>query len=201
MHKSATGLDSKQQLVSAGALGAESPGHGNAFAGSFAQIVAVLMRDRNFKHLTLADLESLVLPPLIAGQFGIAHAQSQGNGAKKGGFEGSVVVPVAVALWARVSASIDKLLSENPEKPPRLQPSGWVSGSIIWLIVLGGDRRATPKLLDQLLKRDFCGQLVKMRVGTSDGKVIVKTFGPRDEQPAPAVSPNGRHRSTPFCVS
>ena len=191
MRKSATGFDSKQQLVSAGALGAGSPGHGNAFAGSFAQIVAVLMRDRNFKHLTLADLESLVLPPLIAGQFGIAHAQSQGNGAKKG----SVVVPVAVALWARVSASIDKLLSENPEKPPRLQPSGWVSGSIIWLIVLGGDRRATPKLLDQLLKRDFCGQLVKMRVGTRDGKVIVKTFDPRDEQPAPAASPNGRHRS------
>ncbi len=178
MGVSAKGFDTKQPLVPPRALGAGSPGHGNAFAESFAQIVAVLMRDRNFKHLTLADLETLVLPPLIAGQFGLAHAQSRGNGAKK---SGSVVVPVAVALWARVSASIDRLLSENPEKTPRLQPSDWVSGSIIWLIVLGGDQRAVPKLVDQLLKRDFCGQLAKMRVGTRDGKVIVKAFGPRDE--------------------
>ena len=33
------------------------------FAESFAQIVAVLMRDRGFRSLSLADLEWLVLPP------------------------------------------------------------------------------------------------------------------------------------------
>ena len=186
MRKPVTGLDSspmKQQPVPAGALGTVSPGHRNGLAGSFAQIVTVLMRDRNFRHLTLADLESLVLPPLIAGQFALAHAtQSHGNGAKKGSSGGSVVVPIAVALWARVSDNIDNRLSENPEKSPRLQPSDWVSGSKIWLIVVGGDRRAIPKFLEQLLKRDFQGQPVKMRVGTRDGKVIVKTFGPADEQ-------------------
>jgi hemolysin-activating ACP:hemolysin acyltransferase len=180
--KPTTGSDSKERLMPAGAL--PSPGRGNAFAASFAQIVAVLMRDPTFKQLTLANLESLVLPPLMAGQFAIAHAQPQGGGAKKDGVEGSVVVPVAVALWARVSASIDKVLSENPEKPPRLQPSGWVSGSAIWLMLLGGDRRAIPKLLDQLLKKEFSGQVVKMRIGTPDGKFSVKTFGTQDEQPA-----------------
>ena len=168
-----------------GGLGAKSPGRRNGFAESFAQIIAVLMRDQNFRHFTLADLESLVLPPLILGQFGLAHApQLQGDHSKRHNPEGSVVVPVAVALWARVSASVDKLLSENPQKPPRLQPSDWMSGSNIWLIVLGGDRRAIPKLVDQLHKTEFRGQLVKMRVGTRDGKAIVKTFGPADEQPS-----------------
>jgi hemolysin-activating ACP:hemolysin acyltransferase len=186
-------FDSKERLMQAGALGAMSPGRGNAFAASFAQIVAVLMRDPTFKQLTLANLESLVLPPLIAGQFAIAHAQSQGGGAKKADVEGSMVVPVAVALWAKVSAGIDKVLSENPEKRPRLQPSGWVSGSTIWLMVLGGDRRAIPKLLDQLLKKDFSGQVVKMRVSTPDGKVSVKTLSAQDEQPgktSPATTGN-----------
>src|SRR5262245_29491842 len=39
------------------------------FAQSFAQIVGVLMRDANFRNMRLADLEWLVLPPVMAGQF------------------------------------------------------------------------------------------------------------------------------------
>jgi hemolysin-activating ACP:hemolysin acyltransferase len=195
IRKLTSDFDANGRAMPAGALGAMSPGRSNAFASSFAQIVAVLMRDPTFKQMTLANLEALVLPPLIAGQFAIAHAQAQGAGAKKAGAEGSVVVPVAVALWARVSPDIDKTLSENPEKPPRLQPSGWVSGSTIWLMVLGGDRRAIPKLLDQLLEKDFSGQVVKMRVGTPDGKVAVKTLSAKDERSAMAPPASAGKRS------
>ncbi len=52
-------------------------------AQSFAQVVAVLMRDPNFKKLPLADLEWLVLPPLMAGQFRLAHMQTQQPGNDK----------------------------------------------------------------------------------------------------------------------
>ena len=41
-------------------------------AQTFAQIVAVLMRDANFRNLRLTDLEWLVLPPVMAGQFRLA---------------------------------------------------------------------------------------------------------------------------------
>src|SRR5262245_27187607 len=41
---------------------------------SFAQIVAVLMRDPGYKSLRVTDLEWLVLPPIMAGQFRLAHA-------------------------------------------------------------------------------------------------------------------------------
>ena len=144
-------------------------------------IVAVLMLDANFRSLTLADLEWLVLPPVMVGQFGLAHApmapsQAKSNpGAKTQ--EGSTMVPVAVALWARVSDNIDKALSANLDKPLRLKAGDWVSGNNLWLMAVAGDRRAVTKFLDQLSERDFKGQVVKMRVRGQDGKAVIKTLG------------------------
>src|SRR6185312_11068885 len=116
------------------------------FARSFAQVVAVLMRDPNFRTMPLADLEWLVLPAVMSGQFRVAEAPaSLGPGkatdkardkatdkardkapdkAKTGG----VLVPVAVALWARVSGEIDKALAGSLDQPVRLKPHQWASG-------------------------------------------------------------------------
>ena len=88
-------------------------------AQTFAQAVAVLMRDRNFRSMRLADLEWLVLPPVMAGQFRLAQAPAPL--ARAGAGEGGVLVPVAVALWARVSPEIDKRLSDDLEKPLHLR--------------------------------------------------------------------------------
>jgi hemolysin-activating ACP:hemolysin acyltransferase len=149
------------------------------FAQSFAQIVAVLMRDRNFSKMRLADLEWLVLPPVMAGQFRLAQAPSPVGRVKgkDGSGQGGVLVPVAVALWARVSDAIDKALSENLDKPVRLRPNEWASGDNIWLMVVAGDPRAVPKFLEQLAKSEFRGQRAKMRVRGPDNTVVVKSLG------------------------
>lgn len=42
-------------------------------AQSFADIVGVLMRDPGFRNLRLADLEWLVLPPILTGQWRMAR--------------------------------------------------------------------------------------------------------------------------------
>ena len=146
------------------------------FAQSFAQIVAVLMRDANFRNMRLSDLEWLVLPPVMAGQFRLAQAPSP-HGRTKGQEDGGVLVPVAVALWARVSAAIDKGLSENLDKAVRLRPGDWASGDNIWLMAVAGDQRAVPKFLEQLAATEFKGQRVKMRLRGADNKVVVKTLG------------------------
>jgi len=145
------------------------------FAQTFAQIVAVLMRDANFRQMRLADLEWLVLPPVMAGQFRLAQAPSPHGRVK--GQEGGVLVPVAVALWARVSAVIDKGLSENLDKAMRLKPGDWASGDNIWLMAVAGDQRAVPKFLEQLAETEFKGQRVKMRLRGPDNTVVVKTLG------------------------
>ena len=79
-------------------------------AQSFAQVVAVLMRDARFRNLKIADLEWLVLPPVMAGQFRLGHA---GLPSEPGKAQQGVAVPAALALWARVSPEVDKSVWEK----------------------------------------------------------------------------------------
>ena len=161
---------------------------------SFAQVVAVLMRDRNFRQMRLADLEWLVLPPLMAGQFRLAQMPALQRGTAgstqpgvqgstlasdkgKDGGDGGMLVPVAVALWARVSGVIDQHLSEDLDKVVRLGAGDWASGEHVWLMAVAGDRRIVPKLLEQLAKDEFKGQRVKTRVRGPDNTVVVRTLG------------------------
>ena len=132
---------------------------------AFAQIVSVLMRSPRYRHYTLGDLEWLVIPPLLTSQYTIANAHLKQNG---------VTVPVAIVLWASVSADVDKKLSENLHLPIRLRPDEWRSGDVLWLIEAVGDSRAVQQLLKQLVETRFKGRGVKMRVPGENGKVIVQ---------------------------
>jgi cytolysin-activating lysine-acyltransferase len=141
-------------------------------AQSFAQVVAVLMRDPGYQSLRVTDLEWLVLPPLMAGQFRLAHATRRTDpGEVK---QGGILMPVAAALWARVSPQVDKALSETADKPVRLSVGAWTSGDILWLMAVAGDRRATPAFLKQLQANDFKGKQVKMRLRSPDGKLTIE---------------------------
>jgi cytolysin-activating lysine-acyltransferase len=141
-------------------------------AQSFAQVVAVLMRDPQFRNLRVVDLEWLVLPPIMAGQFRVGHASRQPEAGKAQ--RGGVAIPVAVALWARVSPQIDKALSENLDKQVRLRPNEWTSGDIVWLIASAGHPRAVRPFLKQLTETEFKGQRVKVRLRAPDGKVTIE---------------------------
>lgn len=148
-------------------------------AQTFAQIVAVLMRDTGYRNLRLSDLEWLVLPPVIAGQFRLAHATTQPAKKQLDAVGkaplGGTFVPVAVAVWARVSPEIEKALSGNLDKQVRLRPSDWASGDNMWLMAAAGHPRAVPEFLKQLQENEFKGKQVKMRLRGPDGKVIIKT--------------------------
>ena len=162
------------------------------FARSFAQVVAVLMRDPNFRTMPIADLEWLVLPAVMSGQFRVAEAPASLLGPDKAPDKardkapskapddakaGGVLVPVAVALWARVSGEIDRALSERLDRPVRLKPHQWASGEHVWLVAVAGDRRAVPKLIDRLAGGELKGQRIKMRVRGTGNTVVVKTLG------------------------
>lgn len=140
-------------------------GGGSRFAQTFAQVVGVLMRDPRFKRMKIADLEWLVIPPLMTGQIRLAHAAMQKRN--------ELFVPVAMALWARVSPAVDKRLSENLDKPMRLRLDEWTSGDIPWLIAVAGDPRAIPIFLKQLDQaEEFKGKKIKIRTQTDGGPVV-----------------------------
>jgi hemolysin-activating ACP:hemolysin acyltransferase len=161
------------------------------FARSFAQVVAVLMRDPNFRTMPLADLEWLVLPAVMSGQFRVAEApaslgpdkatdKARDKGPDKAPDKaktGGVLVPVAVALWARVSGEIDKALAGSLDRPVRLKPHQWASGEHVWLVAVAGDRRAVPKLIERIASTELKGQRIKMRVKGTGNTVVVKTLG------------------------
>ena len=145
------------------------------FAQDFSRVVAVLMRAPNYKSLRISDLEWLVIPPLLAGQARVALSRFSKDGP---------IVPVAAAMWARVSVSVDKRLSQDLESPPLLRASEWTSGDILWLMTLAGEPKALAELLPQLQQSEFKGRAVKMRVQMADGKTVVQTLS----APAPAKS-------------
>jgi cytolysin-activating lysine-acyltransferase len=142
-------------------------------AQSFSQVVAVLMRDTNFRNLKIGDLEWLVIPPIMAGQFKLGHAARPADERAR---EGGVSIPVAVVLWARVSAEIDKTFSDDLDKPMQLRPNQWASGDHVWIMATAGDRRALPHFVKELAQTVFKGQTVKMRTRGANGAVSVRTL-------------------------
>jgi hemolysin-activating ACP:hemolysin acyltransferase len=153
------------------ALGPAEARH-ERMAYNFSQVIAVLMRDANFKNLMIADLEWLVFPALLSGQFKLAHSRSHPG--KNNDDHGGAFIPVALAMWARVSPQVDKALSENLDKPAQLRPDQWSCGDIPWLMVIAGDKRAVPTFLKQLGEKEFKGEDVKLRAQGPNGNVIVK---------------------------
>lgn len=143
------------------------------YAQNFANIVAVLMRDPGFQNLRLADLEWLVLPAIMSGQWRLAQSKIGPDGKVA---DDGVLFPSAVALWASVSPEIDQRLSENLDKPLLLKSHEWLSGDVLWLVAAAGDRKVVPAFLKQLAATDFKGKQVKARVTGPDGKIVVRTL-------------------------
>src|SRR5215468_11240362 len=135
----------------------------NALA--FTQVVGVLMRSPHYKQYTIGDLEWLVIPPVMAGQFRIGEA-------KPDSAQGAAV-PVAVVLWASVSPEVDRRMMEGDNTSFQLKPEEWKSGDIPWLVHAAGETRFVRSVVDQMTKTTFKGRKVKVRGRDRDGNLKV----------------------------
>ena len=132
---------------------------------AFGQITNVLMRSPQYRQQPLSDLEWLVVPAVMNGQFALAEARSKANGMK---------APVAVLLWASVSAEIDKRLSETAAATPtRLKPEEWASGELLWVIDAVGEPDMVQAMLKRKMETDWKGRTAKMRVRDKTGALRV----------------------------
>jgi hemolysin-activating ACP:hemolysin acyltransferase len=136
-------------------------------AAAFGEIVSLLMRTPNYKHLMLSDLEWFVVPAVASGQFTLAEAQSKTSG---------ITQPMGVVLWARVSAEVDKRLHENLDQPIRLKPAEWTSGDNIWLIEAAGESRVIEALIKRMRETIWAGKPVRLRARDKDGKPAIGTM-------------------------
>lgn len=133
-------------------------------AGSFGDIVTLLLRSPSERKRPIEDLEWMVIPALQAGQFAVAEAQSQETG---------TVTPAGVVLWANVSESVDQRLARDLDQPMRLAAEEWRSGSIPWIVAAFGETKVVGGLLQQLSKTVFKGTPARIRARGPDGKPFV----------------------------
>lgn len=73
---------------------------------AFGKVVGVLMRSPQHKQSKLADLERMVVPAIMTGQFTLAEARSKSDG---------TTAPVGFVSWARVSADVDARLAASTD--------------------------------------------------------------------------------------
>ncbi len=110
---------------------------------SFGKVVMAMMGLPRYRHQTLADLQHLILDPLIRDRVAIAHPAE----VKK-----SELMDISgLAIWASVSEEVDAKIREQIKSgtwPVRLKSEDWVSGEINWLIdVIAPDQKTTASVL------------------------------------------------------
>ncbi|WP_306030725.1 toxin-activating lysine-acyltransferase [Stappia sp. MMSF_3263] len=110
----------------------------------FGEIVALLARDPRHRHMSLGDLEWAVMPPLRAGQFLTVRGKIKDRD--------DLSVPLAVALWAKVSPEVnDKLDAQKAAGARfRLAPHEWTSGEIPWLMLSVAPNELADRLVAKL---------------------------------------------------
>jgi cytolysin-activating lysine-acyltransferase len=131
------------------------------------QVVWLMMNMPQYRHVFLADLEWMVLPPILLNQYRLFTAGNR---------------VVAFAAWAHLSAEVEARL-QGPN--PRLAPADWKSGDRLWLIDLhapfGQQELALKELRETVLK----GKTFKMHRWTPQGRQVVEIV-PEGESPAAA---------------
>lgn len=133
-------------------------------AAAFGEMVALAMRTPAYKLHALQDLEWLVAPAIVSGQFAIAQAQARATG---------LTTPVAGVTWAFVTPEVDQRLSSELDAPIRLRPDEWRCGDIPWIVLTLGDQRVIGGLLKQLTETIFKDRPAKLRARGADGRVTV----------------------------
>ncbi|MGF1622524.1 MAG: toxin-activating lysine-acyltransferase [Rhodomicrobiaceae bacterium] len=133
---------------------------------SFGEAVSVLMRSPAYKHQRLADLEWLLLPPLVHNQIVIASATRKDR---------RFTIPVGLVLWARLSDEADQHLRQNiGRQPVPLHPREWKSGEKLWIIEALGDPSVVPRMLRQTQETAFNGAAFTLRMVGADGTVTMR---------------------------
>jgi cytolysin-activating lysine-acyltransferase len=153
-----------QDKVQAGAVpppadGAATPAAIVPADAVLGQVVWLMLQMPAFRHVFLADLEWMVLPPILLNQFRLLR-------------DGNRIV--AFAAWASLSEEAEARL-QQPN--PRLSPAEWKSGDRLWLVHLFAPFGHTKAALEDVRTTALAGKRFSLHQTNIDGTRIVQTIG------------------------
>ncbi len=108
-------------------------------------------------NFNIADIEWLVLPAIVSGQFKLYRSEEK---------------PAAIALWAFVSDEVEKKLQSGVGK---LTAKEWQSGDNIWLIDVIAPYGKVEEVVADLKKTSLANKVFKYHRNHSDGTREVVT--------------------------
>lgn len=113
------------------------------------EMVWILTQSPVHKHFTLADLEWMIMPPLLLEQYRVFHGEQ---------------TPVGFALWAYLSVEAEAKLEAGAQK---LRPDEWKGGDRLWLVELVApfatqENKLVEHMLNDLLKGPMKGKSFKL---------------------------------------
>jgi hemolysin-activating ACP:hemolysin acyltransferase len=136
-------------------------------SASIGESAVVYSRTPALKHNSLTDIEWLILPAVLAGQFYVVEAA---NG------QGGLRAPIAAATWAFVSPEVDAKLSSDLARRIRLHRDGWKCGEIGWIVDCTGAPRAVSAAIAWLKAGPFKDRNAKIVVRDHAGQARVATL-------------------------
>ncbi|MEO0809816.1 MAG: toxin-activating lysine-acyltransferase [Pseudomonadota bacterium] len=112
---------------------------------TFGKAAIAMMALPRYRHISLLDLNTVLLEPLMRDRVAIAApAQSASDAPPLGTLFG-------IAIWASVSEEVDAKIREQIKAgvfPIRLSPKEWTSGSINWLFdVIAPNQKLTTSVI------------------------------------------------------
>ncbi len=130
-------------------------------AASLGEIATVMMRIPSHRATTLAQIEAMVVPAVVTGQYTIITGNTG---------------PIGFVLWASVSAEVDQRLASDANASFQLRSQDWTSGDQIWLIEAIGEHRAMDVMMQGLRERAWAGKTVKLWAKAPDGTLQVSAI-------------------------
>lgn len=133
---------------------------------NFGKIAMAMMALPRYRHQTIADLQSLVLDPLMRDKIALAYPKNTDQ---------PLPDVTGMAIWASVSEAVDAKIREQIKAgvfPVRLKPEEWASGEINWLFdVIASDERTTGAVISNF--RNVAGE-GELRVHPIVGRLVGK---------------------------
>jgi cytolysin-activating lysine-acyltransferase len=118
--------------------------------------VWLMSRSPLHKHLFMTDIDWLVTPPILLGQFHLWHRD--GN-------------PFAFASWAFIGEEAERRIVDRGIR--RLMPTDWKSGESLWLIDFVSPFGGADVLVKELREKILPNQKMKMLQAAPGGGTSV----------------------------